>query len=47
MESEIKLPELTLEELYMLIGNQQVHIARLTTALQQAIRDKEAPATED
>lgn len=47
MHDEIQLPDLKLEDLYTIIGNQQVHITRLTTALQQAIREKEAPATED
>ena len=40
-EPEIKLPELKLEDLYTQIGNQTVHINRLTAALQQALLDKE------
>jgi len=40
---EPTLPELKLEDLYTLIGNQLVHINRLTDALQAARRNKEAP----
>jgi hypothetical protein len=36
------LPELKLEALYTLIGNQTVHINRLTAALQAALLNKEA-----
>ena len=42
-EPEIKLPDLKLEDLYTQIGNQVVHINRLTAALQAALLDKEAP----
>jgi hypothetical protein len=41
MDEPIKLPELRLADLYTLIGNQQVHINRLTEALNQLAQSKE------
>ncbi len=56
MNDEIQLADVSLSDLYKLIGSQQVHITRLRTALQQALRDNskridvvtnEAPTSEE
>jgi hypothetical protein len=55
LREEIQLADVTLSDLYGLVGSQQVHITQLRTALKQALRDngqrggaasKEEPAAE-